>query len=305
MEYPRYRLRRELSIENIVSFSYRQLPKKYFSVGEKHDFWEFVYVDQGRFEVLTDTGRYELNQGDIIFYKPNMFHVGKTNPNDSPVLVILSFECDAACMSFFADGKFSLEQHEQQLLISLVKIGTEAFDPPVDSSQMRFPNRWEGAKFGTEQLIINYLEIFLLELIRKGNERSDYIKPASVMKENQQYGEVMKLIEYMNSHISSTELSIDALCGEFAIGRTQLKTKFKAQTGCGIMEYWRRLKIEKAKRMIAGEQYNFTEIADFLGYNNVHGFSRQFKKMTGMTPSEYSRTIDVRFVTRKPFFQIR
>ncbi|TMV43533.1 helix-turn-helix domain-containing protein [Paenibacillus mesophilus] len=303
MRFPRYRLHRELSIETIISFSYRQLPKQYFSVGESHDFWEFAYIDQGQVEVFTDIGRYDLNQGDIIFYKPNLFHVGKTNPEDSPVLVNLSFECDAACMSFFPHHHFRLEQHELQLLTNLVKIGTEAFDPPVDSARMRFPNRWEGAKFGTEQLIINYLEIFLLELIRNGERRSDHAKPASVMKDNQQTSEVLKLIEYMTRHIAAEDLSIDELCNQFAIGRTQLKTKFKAQTGYGIMEYWRLMKIEHAKRMIADEQYNFTEIAECLGYNNVHSFSRQFKNMTGMTPSDYSRTIDVRFVTGKPFFR--
>ena len=36
---------------------------------------------------------------------------------------------------------------------------------------------------------------------------------------------------------------------------------------------------------------NFTQISDFLGYSSIHYFSRQFKKITGMTPSEYSSSI--------------
>ena len=38
---------------------------------------------------------------------------------------------------------------------------------------------------------------------------------------------------------------------------------------------------------------NFTQIADALGYTSIHYFSRQFKKITGMTPSEYASSIKV------------
>lgn len=294
MEYPRYELKRELSIDKIITFSYRRLKNGYRGVGEKHDFWEFVYIDQGRFEVFTEVGQYELNQGELIFYKPNLFHVGKTRSGETPTLLILAFECAAPCMSFFADRTFRLEEQERQLLSRLVQIGKEAFNPPVDSIRMLFPNRLEESKFGTEQLIINYLEIFLLELIRGGSARRDSVKPASVIQENKQVRETMRLIDYLQCHIAASDLSMEAICSEFAIGRTQLKTMFKAQTGSGVMEYWKRLKIEKAKSMIADDQLNFTEIAEYLGYASVHGFSRQFKKIAGVTPSEYARSIVAR-----------
>ena len=51
------------------------------------------------------------------------------------------------------------------------------------------------------------------------------------------------------------------------------------------------MKIEFAKQLIREDQMNFTQISDFLGYSSIHYFSRQFKKITGMTPSEYSSSI--------------
>ena len=36
---------------------------------------------------------------------------------------------------------------------------------------------------------------------------------------------------------------------------------------------------------------NFTQISDFLGYSSIHYFSRQFKKLSGMTPTEYATSI--------------
>lgn len=54
------------------------------------------------------------------------------------------------------------------------------------------------------------------------------------------------------------------------------------------MEYFGRRKIEAAKEMIRREDGNFTEIATRLGYQSIYYFSRHFKKVTGMTPSEYA-----------------
>ena len=51
------------------------------------------------------------------------------------------------------------------------------------------------------------------------------------------------------------------------------------------------MKIEYAKQLIRENQMNFTQISDFLGYSSIHYFSRQFKKISGMTPSEYASSI--------------
>lgn len=46
------------------------------------------------------------------------------------------------------------------------------------------------------------------------------------------------------------------------------------------------------------QQLNFTQISDKLGYTSIHYFSRQFKKLTAMTPSEYATSI--RLLSEKP-----
>lgn len=57
------------------------------------------------------------------------------------------------------------------------------------------------------------------------------------------------------------------------------------------MEYFGAMKIEAAQRMIREGACNFTEIAALLGYSSIHYFSRHFKKVTGMTPSEYASSV--------------
>ena len=69
---------------------------------------------------------------------------------------------------------------------------------------------------------------------------------------------------------------------------------FRDQHQCGVIEFFSRMKIELAKQLIRENQMNFTQISDFLGYSSIHYFSRQFKKISGMTPSEYATSIKAR-----------
>ncbi|MDG0808017.1 hypothetical protein [Cohnella rhizosphaerae] len=45
--YPRTRLQIELSVRRLISFHYFEFAPDFKFEGEKHDFWEFVYVDKG------------------------------------------------------------------------------------------------------------------------------------------------------------------------------------------------------------------------------------------------------------------
>ena len=52
--------------------------------------------------------------------------------------------------------------------------------------------------------------------------------------------------------------------------------------------------------MIRRDDGNFTEIANRLGYQSIYYFSRHFKKVTGMTPSEYASGVRALAAKTKP-----
>jgi AraC-type DNA-binding domain-containing proteins len=291
MNYEMYRLQEDLEINGLITFYYKELTSQLNIEGENHDFWELVYIDKGEIEIYTDTNHYELCQGDIVFYKPNEYHAGRTIKNTAPNLIIISFECISPCMSFFEDKLFRLDEEERLILSKLIKEGTQAFDPPIDSLQMIFfPKKNQRALFGSEQIIKNYLEILLLLLIRKGDTKRNSVRLITTTANNKDSDMICRIIEYMNAHITEN-LTPEQLCTEFAISRTLLMTMFKSKTSCGVIKYFNKLKISKAKQMIREGWNNFTEISEYLGYSSVHYFSKQFKNETDMTPTEYSRSV--------------
>lgn len=289
VRFPRYEIHEVLHIRKLISCYYFELSKNYRYAGEKHDFWEIYYVDKGEIEMDTDFGHFNLKQGDLLFHEPNEFHSPKSNGKVSPNVFIVTFECESDPMSFFVQNKlFHLGDKERAVLSQLIQEGWNAFGPsPIGSGRILYPR--ENAPFGSEHLFKVHLETLLIHLIR-GGQADHKLTQAPIVRDKQEVGAADKLIAFMNEHLGDN-LTLDRLCDEFAIGRTQISIMFKKRVGCGPMEYLNQLKIERAKMHVREDVYNLTEISELLGYSSVHYFSRHFKKTTGMTPSEYARTL--------------
>lgn len=68
-----------------------------------------------------------------------------------------------------------------------------------------------------------------------------------------------------------------------------LSNLFSSVEGITLEQYIIRQKIEKAKELLFYDELNLSEIANKLGYSSVAHLSAQFKKVTGMTPSELKK----------------
>ena len=62
---------------------------------------------------------------------------------------------------------------------------------------------------------------------------------------------------------------------------------FKEQTGYPPLQYINKLRIERAKQLLADAGLSVSECAETLGFTDVNYFSRLFRKFTGVSPSKY------------------
>jgi AraC family transcriptional regulator len=73
-----------------------------------------------------------------------------------------------------------------------------------------------------------------------------------------------------------------------------LSNLFSSIEGITLEQYIIRQKIEKAKELLFYDELNLSEIANRLGYSSVAHLSGQFKKVTGLTPSELKKSREPR-----------
>ncbi|MDF2648837.1 MAG: AraC family transcriptional regulator [Paenibacillus sp.] len=293
--YKFFKLTEEITIHKIYSFHYIELTKDYVYKGEKHDFWELVYVDKGEVEIVIEGNSRIFKQGDMVFYAPNVFHSLKCNHRTPPNLFIVSFECKSEAMQYFANQSLRLGNEESQLLSIMIEEGSRVFTtPPRKRHRKNQPlqsiEKVANPYFGSEQLLKIYLEALLIRFYRNGMEHLPVPKRLTITKETEEKGLSAKLERYIEEHMAEP-LTLKQICNDFALSKTHITSVFRKYNDCGIMEHWARLRIEKAKLLIREETCNVTEISERLGYTSVHYFSRQFKKITGMSPTAYLRRL--------------
>ena len=81
------------------------------------------------------------------------------------------------------------------------------------------------------------------------------------------------------------------MAAEISVSPSHLKRVFREQTGQSVIAYLTDLRVRRAKQMICDHQYNFSQIAEAVGFDSVYYFSARFKKYTGMAPTDYARSV--------------
>lgn len=286
-----------ITVDYLVSVHYFEYASDFYFPGESHDFWEFLFVDKGEIVVTADTTKYDLKKGDIIFHKPLEFHNLWANGITAPNLVVASFGSTSPAMSFFENKVLRVGDTERDLLAQVVREAQGAYSSPLYDPKVFKLEKHPLCPFGAEQLIKISLERMLIQLVRKGGDSAN-TKTTSSIKQKGDQDVLEKIMQYLEDHINAS-ITLDDVCRDNLIGRSYLQKIFREKHGGGVMEHFNWLKIEAAKQEIRKGSQNFTEIAQELGFASIHYFSRRFKKITGMTPTEYASSVKVRSESAK------
>lgn len=296
MGYNGINLRNSISVSKIYSIHYFEYMSDFTFEGESHNFWEFICVDKGEVGVTAGKTFTVLKKGDVAFHQPNEFHNVRATGETAPNLVVISFKCEDEAMRFFKKRILRIDETERNLLADIIIEARRCFDCRLDDPYLQNMPQKDPDMFGAEQLIRLYLEHFLIHLIRRYSnpivvrKRLPKIEPPKATKSKSDTEIFNRVADYLESNLSS-HVTIEQICRDNLIGRSQLQKIFKEHCNLGIIEYFSLLKINAAKEMIRTNRMNFTQISEHLGYTSIHYFSRQFKKVTGMTPSEYASSI--------------
>lgn len=94
-------------------------------------------------------------------------------------------------------------------------------------------------------------------------------------------------VDVISKHISDTSFSVEVFADKLAVSRSLLTKKIEALFGDSPNELIRRIRLNKAARLIERNTGNISEIALEVGFNNPSYFAECFKKQFGVAPSHY------------------
>ena len=93
---------------------------------------------------------------------------------------------------------------------------------------------------------------------------------------------------YIQQHYQEA-LRLEDVSSAVGFNTTYFSTLFKKETGQNFVDYLTELRINKAKELLSGDDLSVQDVAEMVGYQDLKYFSKLFKRITGVSPSDYKK----------------
>lgn len=180
----------------------------------------------------------------------------------------------------------------------------------VLSAKSSLDDRIAGLEQGIDDYITKpfsstYLKTKILSLLRQRKQLQElYLSKLSeqVQKENNnvnnwtpsqpqvtRYDEqfMQQVMAFMEEQMDNADITIDDFANKLMLSRTVFYRKLKSIVGLTPVDFVCEMRIKRAAQLIENSEYSFSQIAYMTGFSDPKYFSRRFKKIMGITPTEY------------------
>ncbi len=287
MPYKKTVLSCPVNVDGIYTIHYFEYTKDFSYSGEFHNFWELVYADKKSVLITADATETVLEAGQMFIHRPNEFHTIRCDGTHAANAVIVSFDCECSELYSVAGKVITCNADEKALLGLIVSESGEAFDNPLGSPYTTQMSKSGNRKFACEQAIRACIELLLISLIRGHfSDSKDNVDTRNTL--------MLEICEHLENNVDKP-LRFEDIQKHFNVSASVIKRLFKSTLGCGIMQHFLHLKIDRAKQLIRENQMNFTEISEYLCFSSPQYFSSAFSRVCAMTPREYANSVKANF----------
>ncbi len=242
-----------------------------------HSFWEFIFIKEGDGTLFLPEGGKTFNKGAVFLISPNVKHKfchnyssGKANHLYIGFMILdasLSFLLENSGLFFPDTSEFDkIDPGFTNALKSFCKkIKGKAFDP------YDLHRRFEA--IGLIGRFVNILaEINKTLLDNKSAKRPEMI--------------VQKVLEYI-SHNLDKNIKVAEVASLLYLSPHYLGEVFRKNIGEPVKVYHNRLRMQRAADLLSDTAMNISQIAESLGFESIHYFSRRFKQFYNISPNKY------------------
>lgn len=248
---------------------------------DKESIYVLRWMMHGEADITVNGESFELHTGEIVLTKPHTKVVVKAQETKKVSYAVTRFSGDISALAQLPlDKPFFLYGRTGELLLDYFYTASQAFGDATEQTE--------------NATLLQYcktaLEMFLLHLhLSNGEDRGfvlpEQMKTATHASDQQLTGEIK---EYLLARLSEP-VTLETLSKELGVGQNTALRVFRQDVGTGIMTYFTKLRIDEAIRLICDTDLSFRSISERLGFESPEYFSRVFKRVMGMTPTEFSK----------------
>ena len=250
-----------------------------------HDFSKIVILIDGDLTYYIEGKAYILKPWDILFVNKNEIHKPVVHPNKYYERIVIWLNPDF--MAKYAQGNNNLLKCFEVAIknnYNLLRLNMKSIDI-IKNLIQDIQNCNNSNEFGSE-ILKESLFVQLMVLMNRLFLNSDKNRDI----EDIQYDKTIEgVLNYINSNLEN-DLSIDTIASEFFISKYYLMRKFKNQIGSSIHNYVVQKRLILARSLIS-DGLSMSSVCSRCGFNDYSSFVRAFKKVYGVSPSNYNPTI--------------
>ena len=120
---------------------------------------------------------------------------------------------------------------------------------------------------------------------RKNQEQQTVLAAPEEQGDKSRY--IREALNYIAEHYGDSDISIATVSAAVGISESHLSHLFKKETDYTVAAYITRYRMRAAMKLLEDCRNRVSEVAEQVGYRDITYFSSTFKKIVGMTPSEY------------------
>ena len=251
-----------------------------------HDFSELVLVLGGTGIHFTQDGEYQVIPGDAYLINGSLAH-GYRNLDDL-VLINIIFRPEPLGIPSEDLNRipgyhalFTIEPYyrSRDRFQSRLRLGSRDLAKAASLAES-LEQELSGRKAGYQFMAKNYFLQLIGFLSRCYSGRD-----GEVSRQRYRLGKVISFME----HNTDRSIRIAELTGITGDSESTLLRDFKRITSCTPMEYHLKIRIARACRLLRTSEDSITRIAFETGFEDSNYFSRQFRKVMGVSPREYRK----------------
>lgn len=255
---------------------------------QRHQVFELMVITDGhQITEIRDHEPIDLGPGDAIIIAPGTYH---TNRNSSATAqmtyMCLHFDFEDALIRSQLIGLIANKRFAAGT--PLAKESCKMLDEIVDLSRDRKHQNAFDTQINIEIILLKYLKE-LNDLMGKDNRNHNM--PYSNKEAKIGRDLVMAIENRVNNDDRNPSFNFSDICKELAISSGYGHRVFKKVYGITPLHFIDRKKYKKAQRLLEYSGNSVEEIAYMIGAANVSIFSKQFKKWSGYSPSEYRKQV--------------
>ncbi|MDD6036915.1 MAG: helix-turn-helix transcriptional regulator [Lachnospiraceae bacterium] len=269
--------------------------KDWIHMARSRDDYELMIVTDGILYIADHEHEYAVKKGEYLLMAPTPYQHGTKSGDCEFYWLHFGYNNERQDHVCLPDNK----QQDDEFISNSADSGPEYLQLPVTGS-LSFPERLiilmkqlqDSDKRYRESTLNRYLcSTILAEISAQCRHR---LRKDKELKE-QLYGDIL---DYISWNVQEN-LRIPEIAAHFGYNEKYLTTLFKKYAGITLKQQILQAKMEVAKSALSESTHPISQIAYSLGFSDAHNFSNAFRKITGLSPSEYRASYNRHNIFRK------